>query len=273
MAHNQEEVLEYWNTDDVESMYDKHLLNAEIEIIRKRIPPGSKVLDAGCGEGEGTLAYSSIPGTVVHAVDFSEIRLKKARERLHGRENVLLKQVDFLGTYDLDDNYDVTVSQRFLINLMEWELQQKVLLDLMSMLKPGGKLLMLEGSRQGVDSLNEFRAALELEPIPVKWHNLFFDDLTLRNFMQQHGYTLVDQDGLGTYFLLTRGVRPALDEKLDWNCDFNRLAVTNKTSQLLGFSTEFSRLKLWVFEKSSPDEGASADNTIAADPASNNAHS
>ena len=251
MAHKQEEVLAYWNKDDVESMYDKHLLNAEIELIKKRIPPGSKILDAGCGEGEGTIAYSSIPGTFVHAVDFSETRLKKATERLHGRENVLLKQVDFLGTYDLDGDYDVIVSQRFLINLMEWELQQKVLLALTSMLKPGGKLMMLEGSRPGVDSLNEFREALGLEPIPVKWHNLFFDDLALRNFMQQHGHKLVEQDGLGTYFLLTRGIRPALDEKLDWDCEFNRLAATNKISDLLRFSTEFSRLRLWVFEKSS----------------------
>jgi SAM-dependent methyltransferase len=249
--HNQEEVLEYWNNDDVESMYDKHLLNAEIEIIRKRIPPGSKILDAGCGEGEGTIVYSAIPGTLVHAVDFSETRLKKAEVRLHGRPNVVLKQVDFLGTYDLDNDYDVIVSQRFLINLMEWELQQKVLLDLMSLLKPGGRLLMLEGSRQGVNSLNDFRRAWGLEPIPVKWHNLFFDDLTLRDFMQEYSYRLADHDGLGTYFLLTRGVRPALDQKLDWDCEFNRLAVEDRTSQLLGFTAEFSRLKLWVFEKPS----------------------
>ena len=249
MAHNQNQVLEYWNNDDVESMYDKNLLNAEIELIRQRIPQGSKILDAGCGEGEGTLVYSAIPGTVVQGVDFSETRLRKARERLSSRENVSLKQVDFLGTYQLDNDYDVIVSQRFLINLMEWNLQQKVLLDLVSMLKPGGHLLMLEGSQQGVDSLNEFRVALRLEPIPVKWHNLFFDDRTLRDFMQQHGYKLIEQNGLGTYFLLTRGVRPALDEKLDWDCEFNRLAVAKRTSELLGFGAEFSRLKLWVFEK------------------------
>jgi SAM-dependent methyltransferase len=249
MTHRHEQVLEYWNNHDVESMYDKNLLNAEIEIISKRIAPQTKILDAGCGEGEGTLVYSSIPGTVVHAVDFSETRLAKAWQRLNGRENVSLKQVDFLGTYDLDADYDVIVSQRFLINLMEWQLQQKVLLDLMSMLKPGGTLLMLEGSKQGVDSLNEFRAAWELEPIPVKWHNLFFDDLALSDFMEKQGHKMVEQDGLGAYFLLTRGVRPALDERLNWDCKFNRLAAAESTSQLLGFGAKFSRLKLWVFEK------------------------
>jgi SAM-dependent methyltransferase len=249
MIHNQKQVLEYWNDDNVESMYDKHLLNAEIELIRKHIPEGAKILDAGCGEAEGTIVYSSVPGAVVHAVDFSETRLQKARERLEGRSNVTCKQVDFLGTYQLDDDYDVVVSQRFLINLMEWELQQRVLLDLAAMLKPGGRLLMLEGSRQGVDSLNEFRAAMGLEPIPVKWHNLFFDDGALVGFMGEHQYRLVAEEGLGTYFLLTRGIRPVLDQTLNWDSDFNRLAAAARTDELLQLGPKFSRLKLWVFQK------------------------
>src|SRR5438045_8442179 len=107
MAHNQEQVLEYWNDNAVASMYDKHLLNAEIDLLRRQIPEGAKVLDAGCGEGEGTLAYSSVPGTVVQAVDFSETRLEKARERLSGSKNVTFKQVDFLGNYELDFDYDI----------------------------------------------------------------------------------------------------------------------------------------------------------------------
>jgi len=249
MIHNQEQVLDYWNEPAVESMYDKHLLNAEIELLRKHIPEHAKILDAGCGEAEGTIVYSSIPGTLVHAVDFSETRLQKARERLAGRENVICKQVDFLGEYQLDHDYDVVVSQRFLINLMEWRLQQKVLLDLTAMLKPGGRLLMLEGSRQGVDSLNEFRAAFDLEPIPVKWHNLFFDDQALVDFMREHGHQLITEDGLGTYFMLTRGIRPVFDQTLNWDSDFNRRAAAASTDALLQLGPRFSRLKLWVFQK------------------------
>lgn len=249
MVHNQKEVLDYWNDHAVESMYDKHLLNAEIELLRKQIPAGSKILDAGCGEAEGTLVYASIPGTTVHAVDFSETRLAKARERLAAQSNVTCKQVDFLGTYELDRDYDVVVSQRFLINLMEWRLQQAVLLDLASLLKRGGRLLMLEGSRQGVESLNQFRAALELEPIDVKWHNLFFDDDVLVEFMTQNGLKLVVEDGLGSYFMLTRGVRPCLDQNLNWDSEFNRLAATEKIDELLALGPKFSRLKLWVFQK------------------------
>jgi hypothetical protein len=108
---------------------------------------------------------------------------------------------------------------------------------------------MLEGSRQGVDSLNDFRAALGLDPIPIKWHNLFFDDVILVDFMKQHRYELTSENGLGAYFLLTRGVRPALDQSLNWDSEFNRLAASGRIAELLEFAAKFSRLKLWVFQK------------------------
>jgi SAM-dependent methyltransferase len=249
VRYDREQALAYWNDSAVESMNDKHLLNAEIELIGGQIQEGAKILDAGCGEGEGTLAYSAIAGTVVHAVDFSETRLQKARRRLRGRPNVICKLVDFLGQYELDSDYDVVISQRFLINLTEWRLQQQVLLGLASLLRAGGRLVVLEGSRQGVASLNEFRAAFGLEPIPVRWHNLFLDDGALIDFMREHRYRLVTEAGLGSYFLLTRGVRPMFDQTLNWDCEFNRLAAASRIEKLLGLGSRFSRQKLWVFEK------------------------
>lgn len=249
MQHNGAEILNYWNQPNVESMYDKHLLNAEISLIRARIPPGVKILDAGCGEGEGTLVYASISGTTVYAVDSSETRLELARRRLATYVNIKLSQVDFLGEYTLDTDFDIVVSQRFLINLLEWDLQRKVLADLMTLLRTGGKLLLLEGSQQGVDSLNQFRAAWGLDPIPIKWHNLFFDDVQLIAFMNSQGYQLLEEVGLGTYFMLTRGIRPILDRDLHWDCEYNRLAATKRIDELLGLGGRFSRLKLWVFQK------------------------
>jgi len=242
-------ILNYWNKDDVESMYDKHLLNAEINLIKKHIPENIKLLDAGCGEGEGTLSYSYIPGIKIHAVDFSNTRLKKAKKKLSKRNNITLKQVDFLDEYNLDKDYDVIVSQRFLINITNWDAQKKILLDLMSLLKRGGILIMMEGSKNGVDSLNKFRNAFNLKPIPVKWHNLFFDDDLLVDFMQEHSYKLLKKSGLGSYFFLTRGIRPIFDVDLNWDCEFNHIASTKETKEILGFEEEFSRLKLWVFQK------------------------
>lgn len=247
--HNSQEVLEYWNKDQVESMYDKNLLNLEIKLIKDRIAEKSKILDAGCGEGEGTLEYSKIPGVKIHAVDFSETRLKKAAKRLSKENNITLKKVDFLGTYSLDRDYNAITSQRFLINLMEWKLQRRVLLDFKSMLKKGGKLIMLEGSIDGVKALNKLRKEFRLSPIPIKWHNLFLNDKTLVSFMKSIGMELVDEDGLGEYFMLTRGIKPLFDKELNWNSGFNSIASSSKIKNILKMGPICSRLKLWVFKK------------------------
>lgn len=231
-------VLDYWNDDKVESMYDKNLLGAEIDLICSKIHPGAKILDAGCGEGEGTLEYSELGH--VTAVDFSDTRLAKARERV---KDAIFQKVDFLGEYSLPSDFDIVVSQRFLINIMDWGLQKKVILDLMDRLKPGGKLLMLEGSEDGVWELNMLRETLGLPPIPVKWHNLFFKDDELKKFITDSGFKIVSEFGLGEYFLLTRGARPYFDKELNWDSDFNERA-----SIMTGL-TKYSRLKLWVIQK------------------------
>lgn len=249
MLEENKTVLEYWDKDDVESMYDKNLLEAEIQLIKNQLRPNTKILDAGCGEGEGTLEYAKIFNSTIHAVDFSDVRLKKARERLKGFDNITFKKVDFLEEYNLDNDFDFIISQRFLINLMEWRNQSKVLLDLMSRLKIDGKLLLLEGSLRGVEELNNFRSIIGLDPISVRWHNLFFDDELLLTFMNKNGFKLIDIKGLGSYFFLTRGIKPFFDKKLEWDSEFNKIAATNEMEKTLDLGLKFSRLKLWVFQK------------------------
>lgn len=249
VTYNRDEVLTHWENKNVESMYDKHLLNAEIELIYKRLKQGSKILDAGCGEGEGTLWYCSVPNSDIHAADFSETRLEKARERLSDKANVSFRKVDFGGEYDLDNDFDFIICQRFLINITDWEIQKKILAELMAHLKKGGSLLMLEGCIDGVNRLNEFRNLLGLPDIPVLWHNLFFENSKLVEFMEKQGFKLTGEDGLGPYFLLTRGVRPALQDSLNWDCEFNKHASSDAVKSMLDFGTDFSRLKLWVFQK------------------------
>lgn len=249
-VQNYNQVLEYWNQNTVESMYDKNLLNLEIDLIKKRIPKKSKILDAGCGEGEGTLEYSKIPQVLIHAVDFSDTRLKKASKRLIKCRNIFLKKINFLADYSLDNDYDIIISQRFLINLMGWKLQKKVLADFKSMLKKGGKLILLEGSINGVKSLNHLRGLFGLKEIPVKWHNLFINDNKLIKFMESIDMSFLEEDGLGEYFILTRGIKPIFEKDLSWDNQFNRIAASLKLKEVLNLKGNCSRLKLWVFKKS-----------------------
>ena len=249
--YNHDKILNHWNSDQTESMYDKFLLDDEIQLIANFIPEGSKILDAGCGEGEGTVIYSEINKATVQGVDFSDTRLLKASERLKNRANVEFKKIDFTQDYELDNDFDIVISQRFIINITDWALQQKIIINLVNHLKEGGRLLLMEGYLQGALALNDFRKEMELSDIPIPWHNLFLDEELLKKLMTDNGLELEHEDGLGSYYLLTRGIRPTLDSNINWDSKFNKMASSRKIKEMLGLGWQFSRVKLWVFKKSS----------------------
>lgn len=256
MSENQE----YWNDPAVESMYDKHLLRLEIDSIKEHLKPDDYVLDVGCGEGEGTVEYAKVV-KAVHAIDFSHTRLAKARERLGsaGLSNVHFDDVDMLDESVTpcgcsshvvlpSNNYDAIVSQRFLINMPSWEAQQKVLTELYLKLKPGGRLILLEGSKLGTDQLNGARELLGLPPIPVRWHNVFIDDRELSYFLVAGlGMKFSRGTGFGAYFVGTRLFAPLMSANHTWDSTLNERASSLDFERYMRIGNLCSRLKLWVF--------------------------
>jgi SAM-dependent methyltransferase len=239
-----EENLSHWNDSCVESMYDKNLLRLETENLKQWIPEGSYICDVGCGEGEATLEYSQIPGVEILAVDNSPTRLHLAEDRLAGQVNVELLCYSVLDDFT-DERFDVVISQRLLVNLPSWKKQKKALKRLIKLLKPGGRLLLSEGSINGATALNDFRFQMGLPDIPVPEHNVFIDDEELTDFAWEKGLVLLDEDSLGAYYFLTRGVQPALTCDFRWDSEFNKLSAGANVCDL----ERFSRIKQWCFQK------------------------
>lgn len=214
-------------------MPDKYAVELEVRAIKKQLGPGT-LLDVGCGEGENTVKFTQIKGIAVTGIDYAINRINLARKTcpkatfIHA--DITKKQ--------LKEKYDYIVSQRFLINLPNWKSQKSVIKKLIGHLKPEGKLILCEGSLQGVKKLNQFRAKFKLEPIPIRWHNTFIDD----NNLQTMVFKLID--GFGGFYLLTRGVRPFFDSFLNWDSRFNRLAKN------VSLSSDYSRIKVWEYIKS-----------------------
>lgn len=222
----------YWNDLTHESMPDKYYVDLEVKAIKKLLGPG-KILDIGCGDGENTKKYAKIKGAIITGVDYSPNRIHKAE-----KENPKIKFLCIdVSKENLPDRYDYIISQRFLINLPNWQQQKQVIKKLINCLNPKGKLILCEGSIQGDQELNQFRAQLKLNPIPIHWHNRFINDEKLKAM----GFKLMAH--FGGFFLLTRGVRPFFDHDLNWNNRFNRLAKN------IILPEKFSRIKVWQYSK------------------------
>ena len=236
---NPVENLAHWGRVSVESMYDKTLLRMETENILSWVTPGSLVCDFGCGEGEGTLEYAKVAGSVL-AVDNSETRLKFARERLSGCENVSTRTASVLDVNAF--HTDIVISQRLLVNLDSWKAQKQAIQNLTNISQ--STLILSEGSINGAMELNRFRLQMGLKPIPVPEHNVFIDDKKLLDYMAELGWKVAGFKTLGTYYLLTRGIQPALTTDLKWDSDFNKRSAEVELNL-----DRFSRIKQWAFRR------------------------
>lgn len=228
-------------------MYDKVLLASESREIAKHIPPLSRVCDAGCGEGEGTAEYAA-KALEVEAFDNSDTRLAMAKARLAGSSNIVFYKQDVREPFGVGGRFEVVVSQRVLINLSSWEEQKKAFDNMVRATKK--RLILSEGSNNGVGALNAFRGLYGLPPIPVPSHNRFLDDDELLNHAHRSGLMLVESVGLGAFYLLTRGVQPVLKSEFHWASMFNMISSGDDVKKLLPSLDKFARVKIWVFDKS-----------------------
>ena len=241
-------ILEYWNNENVQSMYDRNLLKLEIASISEHLKTDDVVLDAGCGESETTSRYAPKCKSLI-ATDFSDTRLRLARKNLSGLQNVKLEKVDFTREIPFSENsFDVVISQRFLINIVDRAVQFQIIRSFFNLLKDRGRLLLLEGFNEGTSNLNTLRRKLGLQEIPAKWHNKFFNTNEFEKAVAEIGFRICTQKDFSLYFLLTRVINAKLKhpEVPAWNDELNNIAADlDGAVNLQGLS----RLKFYVLEK------------------------
>ncbi len=120
--------------------------NSRMVVEMARIKPGEKVLDVGCGTGDLTLAaqIAAGPAGTACGIDPSpegvEMARKKAVQRslAAGFEVGLIEKLEFP-----EATFDVAIS-RLMIHHLPDELKQKGFAEIYRVLKPGGRLFMVD---------------------------------------------------------------------------------------------------------------------------------
>jgi SAM-dependent methyltransferase len=242
-----DEIQRYWNaraeergtsraatTDDV---YLRELETTTIvdALIRRDADHGD-LLDVGCGDGYSSLRIAAaLPYLRIRGIDYSEAMIRLALANLEdapgARERVSFSvgDVTALDRSESDSTYSVALSDRCLINLESYDSQRTAVAQIAHRLRPGGWYVAIENFLEGQQELTEARRAVGLPEIPIRWHNLFFDEASFRRACEPFFSDIEIVDFSSSYYFATRviysGMCAMRGEEPDYRHEIHRLAI------------------------------------------------
>ena len=205
-------VKAHWENPNTVSLSDTNLKELEIASIESAIPKGvARLADVGCGDGEGLIRYARRALRAV-GVDYSETMIRKAQARIlsSGLNNVEVQCGDARELPFPKHSIDVVVSERCVINLLEWEEQKQAMDEAHRVLKSDGRYLLNETTWEGLDRLNGLRRACGLEAIAQPWHNRNLLEHELHAYFKERGWAIIARKSQGFFQILSRVVQPLL---------------------------------------------------------------
>jgi ubiquinone/menaquinone biosynthesis C-methylase UbiE len=231
---------------------DYQLRDLEIDFGLEHIRDGDNVLDVGCGPGVALLAYASRRKIVARGIDYAENMVGFARRHIAEQGADLKIEVEQASVLELpfkNESFDVVTSHRCLMALLDWNKQQQALLEIARVLKPGGLLVLMEGTFDGIERLNNWRTRFGLSEIDAAGRDrlttLKFREAELLQFVEPT-YELQRIQRWGMYYFLTRIVQPLLvaPEAPSYSHKLNEVAKTiarqvpdlNELGHLVGFA-------------------------------------
>lgn len=202
--------------DDATTASDFQLRELEIDLGLEAIRDGDAVLDVGCGLGYALRRYAAARRITAHGLDYASNMVAMARERLAeaAPELAITFREGSVAELPFEDaSFDVVTSHRCLMALLDWGLQQQALREIHRVLRPGGTLVLLEGTFDGLERLNFYRRMFGLDEIDPSGKDrlltLKFHELELLEFTAPL-YELQRTQRFGMYYFLTRIVQPLL---------------------------------------------------------------
>lgn len=169
MSQQKSETDKFWNarahgeSDQAKvNIADTVQRDHELQFVFRNLAPSMRVLEVGCGNGYVT---QQLRARVAHvdAFDYAENMIERAKAA-YGETNNRFFQDSVIAPERLGAGYDAAICIRVLINLRNVDEQAKAIANIAGALKPGGRLILIEGYREGFDAINATRQAVGLPP-------------------------------------------------------------------------------------------------------------
>lgn len=216
----------HWNERAVTEKADEKVNIADIAqrdletaFVLSVLPRG-RILEVGCGNGHLTKVLRE-HAAHVDGFDYAENMIERARSYVGERNNRFFHD-NVLDPKGVQPPYDGVVCVRVLINLRNLEEQRLAVKNMANLVKPGGKLILVEGFLDGFEALNELRqraGIARLAPATINFYSRLEDLMpTLRS-----EFRIGARFHSGMFDFLTRVVYPAIvgPEKATGPSDFH----------------------------------------------------
>jgi SAM-dependent methyltransferase len=219
----------HWNeralseADDAKvNIHDTVQRDLELDFVLSHLPLAGRVLEVGCGNGYVTRQLRE-RARHVDAFDFAENMVARARAAYGESNNRFFHGSVLEAATCAADAYDTAVCVRVLINLREAGEQAIAVDNLARWLKPGGKLILVEGFSDGFVALNQMRRDCDMpELVPARINH--YSPMALLWPVIERSFELVDEFHSGMYDFLTRVVYPCVvgPDRVDDSDEFRR---------------------------------------------------
>jgi SAM-dependent methyltransferase len=226
---------------------DVHQRELEISVLLELINKKDTVLDVGCGNGYSSQIFAE-HCKEVSGLDFSPAMIERAKKENPGKGNISY----FVGDardFMFKQTFSVVITERCLINIMDWEEQKKAIANIANHVKSGGYFLMMEGLHDGRKNLDLTRTKLGLSPLSIVNHNLDFHKMRTEEWLKKF-FRIEEVRTFGTYEFITRVIYPLviLPKEPSYGSPFHKTAL-NVCRNMQDAHSEISKLILWILRK------------------------
>ncbi len=247
-----DEQAEKYGEEYLATIPDKILKDLEINNISKYLDSGKLILDVGCGNGFSTIKFAETYKSCFLGIDYSKGMIKNAVKNLN-KKNEDIKERLFFVIGDIlelpfpEEKFDIVISDRCLINLVNIKYQLKAIENIWKALKKGGIYVMCEDTLEGLKKINELRKMVDLYEIPMRWHNLYLSEGKIfSNITDKFSLEVIDNFG-SLYYIASRVFNGKLANIEGKEPDY--LHPINVIAGKLPSIGDYSPLKIFVLKK------------------------